>query len=140
MSSSDEDQIKTTGGRRRIKKTFQQHSKRNDSQRRRAVSALRAKVGSGSDESDDDSDETLARNSLRRGNNRRTVAEDIYSLDESEVAFLRAAAKRVQADQDATASSTADKAEQTRQNDSVVLDVGGHRFKTTVTTLTKYSE
>jgi hypothetical protein len=79
------------------------------------------------------------------------LADDMDMLSESEVAFLRNAAKKkasliVAAPDSSKEQLAADSSEQTslhttlRLNDVVVLDVGGSRFTTTLSTLTKYRD
>jgi hypothetical protein len=67
--------------------------------------------------------------------------DDMDVLSESEVAFLRAAAKK-QAQSSANAVESSDTSIGTalRQNDVVLLDVGGERFTTTLATLTKFRD
>jgi hypothetical protein len=79
------------------------------------------------------------------------LGDDMDMLSESEVAFLRNAAKKkasftVAAPGSSKEQLAADSSEQTslhttlRLNDVVVLDVGGSRFTTTLSTLTKYRD
>lgn len=91
---------------------------------------------------------SVQRKASATASNAQALVDDMDVLSESEVAFLRAAAakKKTSFIKSSSAAAAAESSEQTsvqttlRQNDIVVLDVGGHRFTTTLSTLTKFRD